>query len=215
MIKKISNFFFLSGGILFLLTIYSFIISLKFSEPIKIYSDVKSDVKEEYSPEIAIISSMKEFKNKIRTEIKKKDLSGIEIPILIDDYVRMKFKHGYSTVDWHDNWFLSFLNMLFPQYYFNSLMKPNNIIRKEYGICNQQAIVFQDVVKDYGFDYGSLRFSIPKFSHFTSAVKVEGEWYFFDPNMEPQYNRRDPNVFKDICLEIYLLLNKYIVKHTC
>ena len=194
MIKKISNFFLLFGAILFLFTIYAFVVSLKASKPIKI----NSDVMEEYSPEIAIISSMKEFKDKIRADIEKRDLSGIEIPILVDDYVRMKFHHGYSSIDWYDNWFLSFLNFFLPQYYFNSMMKPNDIIQQDYAICSQQSIVFQDVIRDYGFDYGSLRFFIPKFSHFTSAVKVEGEWYFFDSNMEPQYDRRDSSFFKAI-----------------
>ncbi len=194
MIKKISIFFLLLGVILFMFSVYTFVVSLKTSKPIKI----NSDVTEEYSPEIAIISSMKEFKDKIRADIEKRDLSGIEIPILVDDYVRMKFHHGHSSIDWYDNWFLSFLNFILPQYYFNSMMKPDDIIQQDYAMCSQQSIVFQDVIRDYGFDYGSLRFFIPKFSHFTSAVKVEGEWYFFDSNMEPQYDRRDSSFFKAI-----------------
>ena len=74
-------------------------------------------------------------------------------------------------------------------------MKPKELIRFDYGICNQQAIVFQAIMKNLGFDYGSVRFSSPDFAHFTSAAKVNDKWYFFDPNLEPEYDRTDPAIF--------------------
>ena len=179
MIKFTGKFLLFFATIFLLFTMYNFVILWKNSTSKILINFVPN---EEYSPEIAKISSMKEFKNLIRTEVEKRNLSGIEIPILVDNYVRKKFYNKASYLEWYKNWFLSFLNFLLPQYFFNSLMQPKDIIQKDYGMCSQQSIVFQNVIKDYGFDYGSLRFYIPGFPHFTSAVKVEASGVLLIPN---------------------------------
>ena len=87
-------------------------------------------------------------------------------------------------------------------------MDPKDIIKSKHAMCSQQSIVFQDVIKDYNFDYGSLRFNY--FSHFASAVKVNNKWYFFDSNMEPEYDRRDSEVYEAIFLgDLNLLKEMY------
>jgi hypothetical protein len=150
---------------------------------------------DEYVKEVANIFSVQDFKSAINSEIKTKNLSGIEIPILIDDYIRKKYYNAGNFVDWHHNWFLYFLDFIFPQYYINTSMVPNDIISKDFAMCSQVSILFQDIVKDYGFDYASVRFFIPDFLHFALAVKVDDRWYFFDSNLEPKYDRRDPSVY--------------------
>ena len=79
-------------------------------------------------------------------------------------------------------------------------MRQDDIFKYDYGICSQQAIVFQVIVGDFGFDYGSVRFSAPDFSHFASAVRVNGEWYYFDQNLEPEYDRTSSTIFDQIIL---------------
>ena len=183
------------GTVLLIPTCLSLFVSLNDSGPTLSTIEIHS---EEYAPEIASINSLHEFEDSIRLEIDTKGLSGIEIPILVDDYVRKKFYNEYSYIPWHDNWTLALIDKLFPSLYLTGHMKPNELIRFDYGICNQQAIVFQAIMKDLGFDYGSVRFSSPDFGHFTSAAKVSGDWYFFDPNLEPDYDRTDPEIFDQI-----------------
>ena len=57
---------------------------------------------------------------------------------------------------------------------------------------------FQEIIKDYGFDYGSVKFTIPNLSHFANAVKIDNNWYYFDTHKEPNYERENPNIFKKI-----------------
>ena len=99
---------------------------------------------------------------------------------------------------WHNNWTLSLVDLLAPDYFLMGYMEPGEILRFDHAICNQQAIVFQTVVGNLGFDYGSIRFTGSDFGHFTSAVKVDNQWYYFDPNLEPEYDRTDPRIFQDI-----------------
>lgn len=47
--------------------------------------------------------------------------------------------------------------------------------------------MFQKVIENFGFEYGSVRFTSPDFGHFAAAAKVDEHWYFFDPNLEPEY----------------------------
>ena len=99
---------------------------------------------------------------------------------------------------WYNNWTLSLIDLVVPDYFLMGYMKPDEILRFDQAICNQQAIVFQAVIGNLGFDYGSIRFSGPDFGHFTSGVKVDNQWYYFDSNLEPVYDRHDPTIFNNI-----------------
>ncbi len=196
--RKIILILFFLGTTLLVLTCSSLVVSLSVSDTIKKPGD---NIGEEYSPTIASINSLREFEDNIRTEIQQRELSGIDIPILIDDYVRRKYFFEYSFIPWYDNWILAFVDVLFPEKYIMGRMKPDELIRFDYGICNQQAIVFQKIVNDFGFEYGSVRFStVGGGGHFASAVLVNGEWYYFDPNLEPEYDRTNPEIFSKLIL---------------
>ena len=195
--KRISVAFFVLGIILLAITSLSLIFSLTAVSPTLTTSNISE---EQYSPDIATFRTLREFEDMVAIEIDAQGLSGIEIPILIDDYLRKKFYHGYSVKRWHDNWVLAFVNTMIPQYYLSGNMRQDDIFQYDYGICSQQAIVFQVIVGDFGFDYGSVRFSAPDFGHFASAVRVNGEWYYFDQNLEPEYDRTSSNIFDQIIL---------------
>ena len=158
--KTLSKFFIIFGIILLFITIYSFILSINKNQITPIYEDEniisnelsnnKNYIKEEFSIEIASIDTLENFKQVINNEINEKNLSGIDIPILIDDYVRKKFKHGTPTYYWFDNWFLGLLDLILPNYHFLTLMKPKDLIKVHYAMCSQQSIIFQEIIKDYG-----------------------------------------------------------------
>jgi hypothetical protein len=202
--KKLSKFFIIFGLLLFVLSIVSFLypmtdLHIKAEEVKKNNrKDYSDHSNEEYEYGIANIKSLKEFKDTIRSEVIKRKLKGIEIPILIDDYIRNKFYSAGSFIEWHENWFLYLLDFIFPRLFFSTSMVPDDIIKYDYAMCSQSSIVFQEVVKDYGFDYASVRFFIPDFLHFSLAVKVDGEWYYFDSNMEPKYDRTDPGIYDGV-----------------
>jgi hypothetical protein len=189
--ENIGKYFLITGMVLLSVTILSFISCQSYEEKI---TKSKINLQEEFSVEIASIVSMNEFKSKIKQKIIAKNISGIDIPILIDDYVRKKFYHRTAYQKDCQNWVLAVLNFIAPQYLLNSSMRPNDIIQRDYAICNQQSIVFQDIIKDYNFEYGSVKISVPGFQHFASAVKIEDDWYFFDSNLEPKYDRKDSSI---------------------
>ena len=72
--------------------------------------------------------------------------------------------------------------------------------------------MFQELVKDHEFEYASIGFSVKNpnginFGHFASAVKIDESWFYFDSNMEPDYDRRDASIITKI-----LNANKSLLK---
>ena len=207
----LSNFFITIGFLLGISTLlYPNICSTDkvYFDQIRLTPQEERPIDEEYDSEIAAISSLEDMKRSIKKKVEDEKLSGIEIPILIDNFVRNKFFHRASYLTSCKYWLLDLLNITFPEFFFDTAMRPEDIIKKDYGICNQQAIVFQDIVQDFGFEYGSVRFATPNFGHFASAVKVDNSWFFFDSNLEPPYDRRNPNIFKSIIAVDKTVLNK-------
>ena len=189
--KNISIFFFVVSLCLLFFTVINF----SSCPDGKRIVDSDSGIKEEFSVEVSSITSLPDFKSKIKEEVVTNNISGIDIPILIDDYIRKKFYHDTSYQSSCENWLLVFLDGIFPQYFLTVSLNTDDIMQSSFAACNQQSIIFQDIVKDYGFEYGSVGFSAVKFQHFANAVKVKDRWYFFDPNLEPRYNRSDPDIF--------------------
>ena len=67
----------------------------------------------------------------------------------------------------------------------------------------QQSIIFQELIKDYTFEYASVGFDIKipnqeNFGHFATTVKVGSDWFYFDSNMEPVYDRKNALILKKI-----------------
>jgi hypothetical protein len=193
--KRLFNLFSISSYILLLLTFICFFVTI-----IKYYNPefIKVDLTyiEEYSEKLNQIKTLNEFKLLINSEVKSNNLSGIEIPIIIDEYIRNKFYHGTSFYEWNQNWVLAIIDYFLPNYEFKAIVNPRDIFKKNYAMCSQQSIIFQEIIKDYEINYGSVRFLYPAFEHFANAVEINNDWFLFDTNFEPQYNRRDSEIFE-------------------
>jgi len=173
------------------------------------------ELSEVYDKNFGTVLDLDDFKRSIREEIKRKNYQGIEIPIYIDDVVRKKYFHQTAYLSNKTNWILRVANYFFPRFHFLTAMDPEELVKKNHGICNQQAIIFQEIVKDYSLEYASIGIYVRMpnsndFGHFASAVKVKNDWFYFDSNKEPKYDRRDPSVFarvleadKDILNQLY------------
>jgi hypothetical protein len=157
---------------------------------------------EAFDQELAKIKSIDEFKLLIRSEVHRKKLSGLEIPALVDKYVRSRFHHGHSMLKPCDNWFNNFSNILLTAMGYENLLWsafiPEDIMRFEVAICSQQQWVFQEIIKDYQMDYASVAFNTARLGHIASSVKFDGTWYYYDPNMEPTYKDTNPPLLKHI-----------------
>ena len=156
-----------------------------------------------YDEDFETINNLEDLRSLIKSEIDNRSYEGIDIPIFIDDIVRRKYFHQTAYLAANTNWVLRIFDLLFPSKEFLTAMDPKHLIKKNHGICNQQAIMFQELIKDYEFQFASIGFDIKipdqgNFGHFVSAVKIQEDWFYFDSNMEPNYDRSDPSIFSRV-----------------
>ena len=216
--------------LLFLLSIWSFFYSetndqsLGDNKNIKVVNYAGPLFGEIYDPLVGSIKSLQELKSIIYQVIEENKLSGIEIPIYIDDLLRKKFLHGSSSISLSGNWLLQFIDKTFPAKEITFSLSPNDIAKSNRAICSQQAVLFQELVKEFGFEYESVGFDIPllepvrgdadnEFNHYASAVKVENDWYYFDSNLEPEYDRCSSDIYTEILAGESARLSKLYPKY--
>ena len=155
---------------------------------------------EQYDSKLGFLDSMPKIEKYFLSEIQKKELTKIEAIYFADQLLRDRFLHRDSVIALSENWAL-YLFRYFSKHKTNSLytsrLDPNDILKSEYAICNQQALIFQELMRAINVDYQSVLFNIPRspvtFGHFASAAGIEGDWFFIDSDLEPSY--KEPHSF--------------------
>ena len=214
LISTFYRLFFFLGLILLALTVFLNISSANLSSlDSKDIIPLPKDSKEIYDKNFETINNLEELKSLIRSEIDKRNYEGIDIPIFIDNIVRKKYFHRTAYIPSSTNWVLKIFDFFLPTKEFLTAMDPEDLVKKNHGICNQQAIIFQEIIKDYEFEFASIGFDIKipeqeNFGHFVSAVKIQEDWFYFDSNMEPNYDRSDPLIFRRVIEADKSLLKK-------
>ncbi len=204
LINFLRKSFLIIGAFFLILTLYLQIMQLLSNEKVSTtWLPSPKEMHEIYDEKIARIDNFKDLRRLVDSGIQRNNFEGIEIPIFIDDTIQKKYFHGLSNISAETNWILKVADYFFPEFYFLSAMDPKDLVKKNYGWCNQQAIMFQELIKGYGFEYASIGFNIKipnqdNFGHFVSAVKIDTAWFYFDSNMEPIFDRKDPSILTKV-----------------
>ncbi len=156
---------------------------------------------EKYNPNLSFLNSITKLEQYFLNEIEKKDLTNMEAIYFADELLRNRFYHQDTLISIHDNWLLYVFNF-FSKNKNNSLyissLDPNYILKSDHALCNQQALVFQELMKIINIDYQSILFSVPRspvpFGHFASAARIDEDWFFIDTNLEPPYQQKDASI---------------------
>jgi hypothetical protein len=107
--------------------------------------------------------------------------SKSQVALGIDRFLRARFHHGYSEYGACNDWLANLASIGWS--HLGNPVLPDDILRYPNAACSQQAIVFQEMLRRSGIDYGSVKFDNP--GHFTLAARTEKGWQYFDPNQEP------------------------------
>lgn len=115
--------------------------------------------------------------------------SSLQYAMVIDNVIRKRFFHGFSTYSFEQNWIAATMQYFFGHYVANPV-KAEDILKYPYAGCSQQAIVLVDVMKKKRVNYRSL--GLPH--HYATELQFNNSWYFFDSNMEPTMTAEERNV---------------------
>lgn len=106
--------------------------------------------------------------------------------LLVSLILRKRFYHGFSFYTLQKNWIA-----VMAQFFFGkglaSPVDPDEIMKFPYAGCSQQAIVLMKVMKEKNIPYRSVGFP----HHYATELQFKNNWYFFDPDMEPQIKENE------------------------
>lgn len=140
------------------------------------------DHKELFNPGLAYINSTEKLIQVSDSIAKKNNIpqNSLKYAIMVSQIIRNRFYHGFSRYPLNQNW-IAAVSERCAGYGLASIVKPDDILKYSYGGCSQQSIVLIEVMKRKNISYRYVGFP----HHYATELKFDNNWYFFDPNMEP------------------------------
>jgi hypothetical protein len=140
------------------------------------------DKKEQFNPGLAYINSTEKL-IEIADSISVADnipQGSLQYAGTVSQILRSRFYHGFSRYPVNQNWIAAVSERMFG-FGLASIVKPDDILKYSFGGCSQQSIVLIEVMKRKNIPYRFVGFP----HHYATELKFDNNWYFFDPNMEP------------------------------
>lgn len=161
-------------------------LSLIFLIPNFIDKDINNiepyDGLEEFNPNLSRLNSIDKLDQYIDSTVTAGNLqpNNVKYVVAISKAIRLRFRHGFSHFTLRENW-IAALGERVIGYGLASKVIPDDIMHYPYAACSQQAMVMMEILKRKHIDYRSVGFP----HHFALEASINGEWNYFDPNMEP------------------------------
>lgn len=94
--------------------------------------------------------------------------------------ISCRFYHGFSHFQLNENW-IAAVGEKCLGYGLASKVEPEDIMQADNAACSQQAIVMMAVLRQKNISYRKVGFP----HHYALEARIRNNWYYFDPNMEP------------------------------
>lgn len=143
--------------------------------------------KEEFSPQLSYIKSLDKLEQHTDSVAAAQHIpqGSADYFILLESIIANRFYHGFSHYRLNHNWIAAVSERVIG-FGLACKVNPEDILQSKAGACSQQAAVIMAIAKRKKTDYRSLGFP----HHYAMEVKVNGSWYFLDPNMEPRISKQ-------------------------
>jgi hypothetical protein len=125
------------------------------------------------------ISKLEKFTDSIASNRQIKT-GSLAYAVMVDSIVSNRFYHGFSHFTLKDNWIAAVGERL-TGIGLSAKVDLEDIMKHENAACSQQSMVMMELVHRKGLNYRKVGWP----HHYTLETEIDGNWYFFDPNMEP------------------------------
>jgi hypothetical protein len=145
------------------------------------------DGKEKFDTRLAYINSVAKLQQCIDSAAVNAGIhpKSFEYIQLVEEVIEQRFYHGFSHYSLHENWLAALAGRWLKEDY-ACKVDPESILQHSNAACSQQALVMMQVLRNNHISYRKLGFP----HHYALEAKMEGDWYFFDANMEPGITRQ-------------------------
>ena len=138
--------------------------------------------KEKYDPNLSFINSVDKLESYIDNKAAANGINTQTVQYVIEteSAIKDRFYHDFSHFSLNQNW-IAALTEKITGIGLSCKLLPDDILRDENAACSQQSIVMMEVLKRKGISYRKVGFP----HHYALEAEVNNNWYYFDPNMEP------------------------------
>lgn len=113
-------------------------------------------------------------------------VGSLQYGILASFIIKNRFYHGFSVYNFRQNWIAACTQLLIGKDV-ASPVNPGDILQYQFAGCSQQAIILMDIMKSKNISYRSIGFP----HHYAVELNFDNDWYFFDPDMEPNIKAKE------------------------
>jgi hypothetical protein len=148
------------------------------------------DGMEKYDPSLGHINNIDKLERYVDASAQKQQAAPntVAYVVAMEDAIEKRFYHGFSHLTTGENWIAAVAEKLFG-YGLSCKVAPADIMRNGNAACSQQSMVMMELLKRKGLSYRKVGFP----HHYALEVRLNGSWYYFDPNMEPVMNAAERN----------------------
>lgn len=172
---------------------------------------------EEFNAKMMQLNSFEKLENSLALTINNNYSDTSLMVNAIDDILRKRFFHSYSTYTYYDNWITTLLgNYVWQDFKF--IVNPYHIIKYPMAACSQQGLVFQQMLINHKVKFATVQFNNTNGTsgHYAVSAFYSGRWHYYDSNMEPKKIKGNPSIqtlLKDsLLVKIYSPQNKEWLK---
>lgn len=164
-----------------LISIAIFLLLLNFID-VDINREARYNQVERFDPKLSSITSLDQLEQFVDDSAASQQINiySHKYTALLAYVISCRFYHGFSHFTLAENWVAS-VGEKFIGHGLASKVEPEDILQHEYAACSQQAIVMMAILRRKNISYRKIGFP----HHYALEAKINKNWYYFDPNMEP------------------------------
>lgn len=102
----------------------------------------------------------------------------------LSEVIKNRFYHGYSYYSIQENWVASVSGSLFWSH-LSAIVLPDDVLKYPNAACSQQSIVLMECFRRKGIPFRKVGYD----HHYALEGEIDGKWYYFDPNLEPVFDK--------------------------
>jgi hypothetical protein len=129
--------------------------------------------------------------------------------------VENRFRKGLAVYTIESNWIAALLGKTIWSH-FSAIVKPDDILKHEEGLCSQQTMVFMEALKRKGIPYRSVGLGFDEGpGHFLCEVRYNNDWHLYDVTLEPVWESTNSSAksmeyYKQNIKELYKVYDSVI-----
>lgn len=109
-------------------------------------------------------------------------IGSLDYGIIVYRIIKKRFYHGYSYYGLNENWMAAVAGACVWDD-LAAIVLPDDILKYPMAACSQQSIVLMECFKQRNISFRKVGFA----HHFTIEGRFNSKWYYFDPDMEPDF----------------------------